>query len=509
MISPIQPGRPTRQFWLTYLVLGVAILYLAWLVSSAQTGVFFSSDGGIKYMAVKQFAAGHGFKYLYLPQSQWVQNIWAEGYFPLRPPFVYPSPQGYLFVFPPAFQVASSFFYGWLGSAGLYVIPVASTVLLWIAFILVLRRCAIPDPYIAMALFVLAFCSPLTIYGATYWEHMPAILLLFVGLSFILVTPSRPPVALLMGLLSGLAAWLRPEALAMNGLYAAAVLYLLQRDRRSPFLAFLAGMAISVGGFLLFNWIELGSILGIHSYQVLHQGDPGRTASPVENLLTNDKRALKYFCFILFLLPLAYALLFKRRNPGLRITLLISTVIGFCLVTPLMVPNDGGRQWGARYILPVIPVLTVILVWIAWEWRVLEKGRAARLLVVLLVICIGFSAYLNTYLGGVRTLRWENQTRIKPDIDFITHQKGNVVIVSFPYIAMELGYLFDDKNFFLAPDDSSLRRLLPLLKTQGIRDYTYIFDKRVPGNQPLLLKSFGLPMRPENGDFYFEHYTIR
>lgn len=524
-----------------YIILALALAYLAWLVTSSQPGVFFSSDGAIKYMVVRQFTAGHGFKYLYLPQPQWVHQIWDTGYFPLRPPFIYPSPQGYLFVFPPAFQVISAFFYQNLGMAGLYIVPVCSILLLWLSLILLLRRSGIPSPYIAMALFIIVFCSPLTIYGATYWEHIPAILLLFSGIAFILHTPSRPGVAAAMGLLSGLAAWFRPEALAMNSLYVLATIILFKYENRAPLFAFLVGVALSIGSFLLFNKIELGSFLGIHSYQVLHQGDPGRTASAIENLYSNNKLSVKYFCFIVFLLPIGYVLLTpwahalftnrrrtstasgtstaartsatshtspSARTLNIRILLLIAIIIAFCALTPFLVPNDGGRQWGARYILPIIPILTVVLTLIAYQWQALEKGRWAPALLALLLFCSGYSLYLNTYKGGIMTLRRENFYRIKPDLDFITQQKSNVVIVSFPYIAMELGYLFNDKYFFLAPDDSSLRRLLPLLKTNGIHEYTYIYDKRVPDNQPLLLKSLALPIRAENGDFYFEHYPI-
>jgi hypothetical protein len=114
----------------------------------------------------------------------------------------------------------------------------------------------------------------------------------------------------------------------------------------------------------------------------------------------------------------------------------------------------------------------------------------------------------NTYKGGIKTLVWENHHRISPDIKFLNGQTGNVVIVSFPYIAMELGYLFDQKYFFLAPDDSSLHRLLPQLKQQGIHQYTYIYDVRVPGVKPTMLTDTLDTWPRENGDFEFREYAI-
>lgn len=516
-----------KGLWAVYLILLLAILYLAYLVSSSQPGVFFSSDGGIKYIVVKQFSEGHGFKHMYLPQPLWVHETWDQGFFPFKPPFIYPSPQGYLFVFPPAFPILSSFFYAHLGNTGLYILPVLSTLLLWLFFILLLRRCGVSPIYIAIALFIMVFCSPLTIYGATFWEHMSAVLLLLSGLAYILfsgggaLTRPSPDLAwrhpapiwagLAMGLISGLAAWFRPEAMAMNGLYGLAVLILYLKERQPVHIAFLATLTLSVGSFLMFNQVELGSWFGIHGYQVIRENDSsGPIARGINNLLANNAISLKHFGYAIFLLPVIYAVLGYRKNLDIRIILLTCIVITFCLATPFMVPNDGGRQWGARYFLPIIPVTLVVLAVVAQQWQPLIKRNWSIVFIATLFLITGYSFYRNTYKGGIKTLRWENYNRIKPDLDFINSQNDDVVIVSLPYIAMELGYMFDKKYFFLAPDDNSLQKLQSLLKANGVHGYTYIYDIRVPGNQPPMLKARGLPTRTdERGHFYYEHYTIQ
>ncbi|HEV3411774.1 MAG TPA: hypothetical protein VG101_04805 [Puia sp.] len=488
-----------------YLVALLSFLYLAFLLSSAQPGVFFSSDGGIKYLVVKQLTEGHGFKYMYLPQPQWVQQVWANGFFPFRPPFLYPSPDGYLFVFPPAFQIISSFFYAHFGNAGLYIIPVASTLLLWLSFILLLRRCDIAPARIAAALFILVFCSPLTLYGATYWEHMTAILLLFCGLVFLVRPPSGALAATALGLLSGLAAWFRPEALMMNALYGLALVYLFVRQRERTTMLFLIGLAIGVGSFLLFNKIEFDSFFGIHSRQVLKDGvEGGVEVNPFRNLIANNLINTRHFPFILLILPVIYIWARYHKPLPARILLLIGIILTYCILTPFMVPNDGGRQWGARYFLPLVTVVPVALLLVEKEWNL-------RLPVWATAIILAMAAYSfqhNTYKGGIKTLVWENHHRISPDIGFLNQQPGRVVVVSVPYIAMELGYLFDQKYFFLAPDDSSLHQLLPLLKQQGVKEYTYIYDVRVPNVKPAMLTDT-LPNWPrENGDFEFHEYPI-
>jgi hypothetical protein len=500
-----------KNYLFVYLIFFLSLCYLAFLVSSAQPGVFFSSDGGVKYIVVKQLTEGHGYKYIYLPQPQWVHQIWGDGYFPFKPPFLYPSPEGYLFVFPPAFQLISSFFYSRFGNAGLYVIPISCTVLLWLSVVVLLKRCGIGASRIAAGLFVLVFCSPLTIYGATYWEHMTAILLLFSGLAFIVRPPAGVATALVMGLLSGLAAWFRPEALMMNVLYGLAVVILIVRDRNLGGAAFLVGIALGIGSYLAFNQIEFHSWFGLHSYQVLQNSiEEGVERSGFHNLITNNLINIRHYLFVLLLLPPAYMLVVNRKKLDFRTVLLISIALVYCVVTPFMVPNDGGRQWGARYFLPIIPVVLVALLLIEKEWHLLQAPTLPVWLTMGVVFL--FAAYSfnrNVVKGGIKTLRWENRHRISPSIDFINRQESNVVVVAFPYIAMELGYLFDRKYFFLAPDDSSLQRLLPLLKEQGVHQYTYIYDVRVPGTKPKILADSTTHWPREMGDFEFTRYTIQ
>jgi hypothetical protein len=498
----------SKSYRYVYLCALFSAVYLAFLVSSAQPGVFFSSDGGVKYLVVKQLTEGHGFKYLYLPQPQWVHEIWANGFFPFRPPFLYPSAGGYLFVFPPAFQVISSFFYAHFGNAGLLVIPVLSTLLLWLSFILLLRRCAISPSRIAIGLFILVFCGPLTIYGATYWEHMTAILLLFFGLSFLIKPPSGPIAAIGMGVLSGLAAWFRPEAIVMNVLYGAALLYLFIKERQRSNILFLIGVVLGVGSFLLFNKIEFNSFLGVHGRQVLKDSVGGNVEGvevhSFRNLIANNLINTRHFLFILLILPVIYVWLRYRRQLRPRTLLLIGIVLAYCILTPFMVPNDGGRQWGARYYLPLITVVLVALLLVDKEWKL----RYPIWLTGLILLIAAYDFQHNTYKGGIKTLVWENQHRISPDLNYLNQQPGKAVIVSFPYIAMELGYVFDDKYFFLAPDDSSLHRLLPQLKQQGIHQYTYIYDVRVPNVRPAELTDT-IPGWPhEWGDFEYREYRI-
>ena len=507
------------------LVVVLALCYLAYLISTIRQGVFYSADAGVKYMVVKQLTEGYGFKYVHLAQPSWVQSIWQAGYFPLHAPFVYPSSGGYMFVFPPAFQIASAFLYSRLGYPGLYVLPALSIVLLWVFMILLLRRMGIAPGRIALALFILAFCSPLTVYGAMYWEHAPATLLLFAGLVFIVRPPARIAPAIALGLVSGLAVWLRPEAIMMNFLYGLAALVLYWRERRSGFqrraayLCFVACLFLSVVSFMAFNQIEYGSIMGLHGHQLADQSDIDdrwEFGKSLYNQWMTNYKSIRNFGFILLLFPILYRAFIMGKWKDLRPMLLATIVLVFSLVMPFILPNDGGRQWGARYFLPIIPIVIVLLFLIDQQWGILDRRTAIpRWMTGCIILIATYSCYHNTFSGGVRDLGWAYRGRVKPTMERFEKKDGNVVVVSDSYMVYEMGYLFNKDYFFYASGDDSLHRLLPLLKASGVREYTYIFNPRNPASQPKSLRDsttqrlWPLAAAKEIKDeFYCKKYTI-
>jgi hypothetical protein len=491
MARPVFLQRPDRNNGIVYGVLFLSLCYLALLISFVHNGIFYSSDGGVKFMTIRQLSEGYGFKYLHLNQPSWVQSIWQQGFFPLRPPFLYPSTDGYMFAFPPAFQIISSFFYARWGYAGLYILPALSMLLLWVCTILLLKRCGVAPSRIALALFVLVFCSPLTVYGSMFWEHAPAVLLLFAGVAFIARTPARIPAAIALGLASGLAVWLRPEAILVNFLYALAAMVLYFREKRPVYIAFVSCLFICVLCFFAFNKVEYGSILGLHGQQVVNSDDPDTKITVghvADNFLQNNFKSIRYFFFTLLLLPVVYRLFAFPKDRDLRPGLLAAIVLAFSILAPFMVPNDGGRQWGARYFLPLIPIVIVGLCLADKKWDLFKTWKRSIWLTTCILLCILYSFYHNTCRGGLDDLRWTYSQRIKPALDSLGGKPGNVVVIFAPYQAYELGSLFNKAYFFLAPGDDSLRRLLPLLKRQGIHEYTYVSDPRVPRSRPAPLR---------------------
>ncbi len=491
MTRPAFLQRLDRNNLIVYAVLFLSLCYFALLISFIHNEVFYSADGGVKSMTIRQLSNGYGFKYLHLDQPSWVQSIWQKGFFPLKPPFVYPSANGYMFVFPPAFQIINSFFYSKLGYPGLYILPVLSIVLIWICTILLLKSCGISPSKIALALFVLALCSPLTVYGTMYWEHAPAVLLLFAGIVFIAKTPTRILPAIVLGLISGLAIWLRPEAILMNFLYALAAIVLYFREKRPVYIAFLTCLFINILCYFAFNIIEYGSMLGLHGQQLVsnNEYDTRITAGHILlNLWRNNYLSIRNFLYTLLLLPIAWRLFAFPKDRDPRPGLLATIVFAFSLAAPFILPNDGGRQWGARYFLPLIPIVIVALCLADQQLMLLKTWKMPVWLTAFILIITLYSFEHNAYKGGIKDLHYSYTQRIVPSLNTIGSQPGHVVVIFAPYMAYELGALFNKDYFFLAPGDDSLHRLLLILKAQGIHEYTYISDPKNPHSRPTTMR---------------------
>lgn len=112
-------------------------------------------------------------------------------------------------------------------------------------------------------------------------------------------------------------------------------------------------------------------------------------------------------------------------------------------------------------------------------------------------------------------LGWAYGGRVGPTMERFEKKDGNVVVVSDPYMVYEMAFLFDRDYFFLASGDDSLHRLLPLLKANGVKEYTYIFNPRNPASQPASLRDSttrGLwtlaAEKKIREEFYCTKYTI-
>jgi len=502
----LQNPERIKKSIIPWLLLVAIISYALFLASSIQSDVFYQGDGGMKFMVIKQINAGQGFKYLDLPHEAWVKEIWQQGFFPVKEPFLYKTAVGYVVSFPPGFQLASAFFYKYFGYSGLYILPLFSMLTLWYWVYAVLKKSGINSSMTALGIFVLVFCSPLTIYGFTYWEHMPAVCLLFAGIAYVVIRHENFLTATIFGFLSGLAVWLRPEALVVCFLYSLSGFILYLKEHKKSYWFFVAGMVLSIGSFLLFNKINYDSFLGVHGYQVLENNSLySRLVRVFKNELKINWLLLKFFPFTFFVAVLFWELLKKRKKISLSLQLLAGIVTAFPLLAPFMLPNTGGGQWGPRYFLPVIPFIVVLLLLFCKEME--YSPFREKLLSITLLLMIVFSFYLNVYKGGFKELRQGNYTRIKPALEFIKQQEEKAIIVNTEHIPMEMGSVFKTKNFFLAEDTGTLRKLIQVLKKKGITEVVYINERNESPGINNLYQPTGTALI-KIGNYYFGKFTL-
>lgn len=486
-----------RHNGILYLLFLTASLYLLLLVSFRQSDVFYSGDGGLKFMMVKQISAGESFHYITSSQPGWVKEIWERGFFPITEPFVYLKPQGYVFLYPPVFELISAFFYQKFGYTGLYIIPFISTLLLWYGFIRLAIKMSFSTRQTAMLFLLLVFCSPLTFYGAVYWEHTLAMVLLLGGIFFIAYPPEKAWQAAILGIISGLSVWIRPECLLMNLILVCACGLLNLKKLTSAHWIFSIGCLISTAGYLIFNKLEYGAFFGIHGLQVVENKEHFASVKLMAyNIFSINLLLVEYYPVVLLIIPILLARLKFQWPLRTRTLTLLLIVITYCLVSRFIFPSfrtDGGKQWGPRYFLPIIPLVALICIDTYAQWMPVLNRRYKRFLVFFTVLAVGYSFALNTVLAA-RNLYEDNFNRIRPCLTFIKQQQESVIVVNSEFVTMELGALYREKNFFLSRDTANFDQLLPLLKQHRIDHFIYINDGGLPDGFATILSSFKAKM---------------
>ncbi len=73
----------------------------------------------------------------------------------------------------------------------------------------------------------------------------------------------------------------------------------------------------------------------------------------------------------------------KRRE----IYWMLVSSASFLVITSLLAPNDGGIRYGARYLLPAIPLLSIVSFVVFHEIQRQRFGRAFRLVFIVLIAC--------------------------------------------------------------------------------------------------------------------------
>ena len=487
--------------WLPAGSLLLASLYLLLLLSTVQPRVFFSGDGGLKWLVLQQTGTPATYTSLQLPADSTVSRIWQQGFYPLNPPFVYQNGAKRIVSFPPYFQMLNAPLLKLFGYRGLYIIPALSLVILWLLFCWLLRRLHVSGITTALVLLFLAYCSPLTFYASVYWEHTLAVLLLFGGVVFLLMPTRRRVPAAVLGSMAGLASWLRPEALLLCLLFAAVVIYRQRTAGNRGTKYFVAAQLAMILLFFFCNWLLYGSFLGAHGYQLISNATMLQRISDSLVLLIHLNAKWLMFFPLTLLVFAAYIYTYTKKISvprGVRPLLLISLL--FLLTIPFFLPNAGGKQWGPRYFLVLTPLLLMAAALLLpaiqnaapiWRWLALPL--------------ILYSFYLNTWRAYI-TLHDDYAYRVKPCLDWVQKSSSKTVVVQNQFIAQEFAILFLSKNVFLAEDKQQFARLSAMLQSAGTGKIIFIAKDQEHLVPPGLKNTQGSIQHL--GDYYLMQYSL-
>ncbi len=250
-------SRPHQKILLT--LLGCFTVLLGLAVQFAQTEGHWSVDSAVWELMAREVSRRglHGLWVTYLAQSADPEGRFFPNMFFVR------RGDRYYFVFQPAFGVLSALPYSLAGKLGLTTLPILAA--LGLAWVVATGAERLRPGWGWAGAALLLLASPVPLYAATVWNHLPSVALLTLGALMAWrygLESVRPMGLLLAGLSVGLALLFRNEAYVYFGALLVAWLVASPASRRSG--AALLGAGFAAGWFVqaVVNWWLFGSLLG-------------------------------------------------------------------------------------------------------------------------------------------------------------------------------------------------------------------------------------------------------
>ncbi len=496
-------------FSIPLVIILFGVLFSLYLQGQISSGVYFSGDGGLKALLAKQLATGELRFDLITPTSTWIHNLWNQGLYPYEPPFVYNIDDKYFITFPYSFPLITAPFYALFGERGLYLVPLLSAWIIWLTFYWICQKIKLNNFSISLGLAALIFTSYLTIYSAMYWEHTLAVALCFAGIGLYIIgnypEPRTNTVTIVSGILIGLSVWFRPEFLCMVALLSGMVIFAAWKFFIKEFAdkifnikefailaakkeIFIVSMVITVGGFFVSNKLIYGHALGIHGIQAVEKVALSERLMGAWLNFTQMSLALpEYLPVILF--PLLYISLFLiglsifkntkiKFNQGLFVVVSLASIlfiVGVAILVPVgtagLIP--GGKQWGVRFLLILVPVITLLA---TIEFNDLYKqlsGWKKYSVLVLLVFLMAIGFQKNIVQARATVER--NIQNTLPAREFLQQDNNKIIAISQHFVGQALeASLTKDKIFFKVEDTEQLIALAQALVEQNKLNFTYI-----------------------------------
>ena len=133
----------------------------------------------------------------------------------------------------------------------------------------------------------------------------------------------------------------------------------------------------------------------------------------------------------------------------------------------------GGKQWGNRYVLVLLPWLSLLAVQEIENVRQITRQFPQKFSLAIVGLLLIIGIHKNLYSGTLFLAN--NYQGVSPAIEFLRERPEKFIVVSHQYVAQMLEpELGGDKTFFRTADEQSLIQLAKALKSKNQINFIYV-----------------------------------
>ena len=247
----------------------VAVI-LIWVYFSLPTLGLYANDGGAKYIQMKSFYLNRWQKLdIEYPGKEIgldFSGLNPVRYFVVKNDALYCS---YL----PLFTYLSSLVYPILGDRAINFLPLLSFFLALVIFERILKLIMKGGLFYYILLAAFLAGSPIVLYSITFWEHLPAILLVVSSIYFLTkyFKKNASNINIFMSaFIIGASIFFRTEMVILIFSYLISISWVfLRRKEKKGIIFALGGLVLPISLYIVSNYIFYGNLLGLHG--VFHQ----------------------------------------------------------------------------------------------------------------------------------------------------------------------------------------------------------------------------------------------
>jgi hypothetical protein len=490
-------------------IAALTALALVWLAAGLPAGAFFAGDSGVKLIAAREAIAHPSRPFeTDLPRVGTRATTFVDQ-------MIVPHGDHAHVLQSPLFPPLTAPLIAAFGLRGAYLWPALAFVAL-VPLLAVARRSLLPDTSWAVLAWIVVAASPLFLYALEFWEHAPAVAMLAAGMALVapaLAGAGSPARTAIGGALVGGGVLLRPE-----GAWLAAGLALalvsppagLNRPAMPLWLAFGGGAGALLLSAAVLNYAHFGNPLGAHASAVLAPMGadflaarwqrvqdwlwPASTADATGLVLVAAAWLAALFKvnvrarqtvllagaavlaiaaarrllptpsfwqgFPLALLALMPATAWTREARQLAITALV-TVAGVVLTAT----NDGGAQWGTRYLLVAAPPLLLLAARGATDAAGAGPWRGPRLGLLAIVLLAGAATSRSAYLE-LRGAKRSYQGLVTA-VESVTPPRS-VIVTNLWWLDQVAAALHGTRVFLYVPDAAAAASALAIVRDERL-----------------------------------------